>query len=106
MLVFKHVYKFTKDSFSIAFGFLFSCGILGVITLVIEGISEPNMIMQLSLSDIVGPLIIGLCTALAIVFMNIAAGIGIASIANSICHCSLVLITVFNYFVFHQDLTF
>ena len=36
LLVFKHVMKFTKDTFSIGFGFLFSCGLMGVISLIIQ----------------------------------------------------------------------
>jgi hypothetical protein len=36
LLVFKHVMKFTKDTFSIGFGFLFSCGLMGVISLLIQ----------------------------------------------------------------------
>ena len=48
----------------------------------------------------------GLFTSLGIVMANIGAGIGIAGVSNSIVHCSLVIITVFNYFVFHQAVTF
>jgi uncharacterized membrane protein YbhN (UPF0104 family) len=39
------------------------------------------------------------------VLANIAAGIGIAGISNSIIHCSLVIVTTFNYFVFNQALS-
>ena len=63
------------------------------------------LITTLPLIDIVGPLTIGLCTAISIVLANIAAGIGIAGISNSIIHCSLVIVTTFNYFVFNQDLS-
>jgi uncharacterized membrane protein len=42
---------------------------------------------------------------MAIVLANIAAGIGIAGISNSIIHCSLVIVTTFNYFVFNQALS-
>lgn len=48
----------------------------------------------------------GVCTALGIVLANIGAGLGIAGISNSIIHTSLVIVTVFNYFVFNQLLTF
>ena len=63
------------------------------------------LITTLPLIDIVGPLTIGLCTAISIVLANIAAGIGIAGISNSIIHCSLVIVTTFNYFVFNQTLS-
>ena len=38
LLVFKHVMKYTQDTFSIGFGFLFSCGLMGVISLVIQSV--------------------------------------------------------------------
>jgi drug/metabolite transporter (DMT)-like permease len=42
---------------------------------------------------------------MAIVLANIAAGIGIAGISNSIIHTSLVIVTTINYFVFNQALS-
>mgnify|MGYP001038954152 CR=1 FL=1 len=48
----------------------------------------------------------GIFTALGIVLANIGAGLGIAGISNSIIHTSLVIVTIFNYFVFNQALTF
>ncbi len=45
-------------------------------------------------------MLIGFFTALGIVFTNIAGGIGVAGISMSIVHCQLVLVTVFNYFIF------
>jgi uncharacterized membrane protein len=48
---------------------------------------------------------VGVFTALGIVLANIAAGIGIAGISNSIIHCSLVIVTLFNFFVFNQMLS-
>ena len=60
------------------------------------------LITTLPLIDIIGPLTIGLCTAISIVLANIAAGIGIAGVSNSIIHCSLVIVTTFNYFIFNQ----
>jgi len=41
LLVFKYVMRFTKDTFSIGFGFLFSCGVLGLVSLVINLLSSP-----------------------------------------------------------------
>ena len=90
----------SKDTFSIGFGFLFSCGLFGLITLVIESLNEGNIITNLPLSSIIGPAAVGLFTSLGIVFANIGAGLGIAGISNSIIHCSLVIVTLFNYFVF------
>jgi len=48
---------------------------------------------------------VGAFTALGIVLANIGAGLGIAGISNSIIHTSLVIVTVFNYFIFNQPLT-
>lgn len=56
--------------------------------------------------DILGPAAIGVFTAGGIVLANIAAGLGIAGISNSIIHCSLVIVTLFNYFVLNQLLSF
>lgn len=42
LLVFKHIMKYTKDTFAIGFGFLFSCGLLGLITLVVESMRSPH----------------------------------------------------------------
>lgn len=53
----------------------------------------------------VGPLSIGLFTALGIVLANIGAGIGIAGISNSIIQSSIVIVTTFNYFIFNQPLS-
>lgn len=105
LLVFKHIMKYTKDTFAIGFGFLFSCGLLGLITLAAEFVRIPHDIKNLPLSDIIGPIAVGACTALGIVLANIGAGLGIAGISNSIIHTSLVIVTVFNYFVFNQPLT-
>lgn len=105
LLVFKTIMKFSKDTFAIGFGFLFSCGLLGLITLGVEFMRSPHDIENLPLSDIVGPIAVGTCTALGIVLANIGAGLGIAGISNSIIHTSLVIVTVFNYFVFNQLLT-
>lgn len=41
LLVFKYVMRFTKDTFSIGFGFLFSCGVLGLVSLVINLLTSP-----------------------------------------------------------------
>jgi len=93
--------KYSNDTFSIGFGFLFSCGLMGLTSLIIQNIRQPLLITTLPLIDIIAPLVIGLCTAMAIVFSNIAAGIGIAGISNSMIHCSIVIVTTFNYFVFN-----
>jgi drug/metabolite transporter (DMT)-like permease len=84
LLVFKRISYSTKDTFGIGFGFLFSCGILGLISLVIQSVRDFETILELPLIEMVGPLSIGLFTALGIVLANIGAGIGIAGISNSI----------------------
>jgi drug/metabolite transporter (DMT)-like permease len=56
--------------------------------------------------DILGPAMVGCFTAGGIVLANISAGIGIAGISNSIIHSSLVIVTVFNYFVLNQLISF
>ena len=93
--------KYTKDTFSVGFGFLFSCGLLGLITLVIEFVRIPQDIQELPIQEIIGPIAVGVFTSLGIVLSNIGAGIGIAGISNSIIHTSLVIVTVFNYFIFN-----
>jgi hypothetical protein len=62
-------------------------------------------VLELPLIEYVGPLAIGLFTALAIVFANIGAGIGIAGVSNSIIQSSIVIVATFNYFVFNQPLS-
>ena len=62
-------------------------------------------VLELPLIEYIGPLAIGLFTALAIVFANIGAGIGIAGISNSIIQSSIVIVTTFNYFIFNQPLS-
>lgn len=101
LLVFKTIMRKTKETFSIGFGFLLFCGTMGLISMGVELFRNPENVWALELSEIVGPLSVGLFTAVAIVAANIAAGIGIAGISNSIIHCSLVLVTLFNYFIFH-----
>lgn len=106
LLMFKHVSKNHKDTFSIGFGFLFACGLIGLVSLGIEVLKNPDEIQELPIESVIGPAIIGVLTAMAIVLANIAAGIGIAGISNSIIHCSLVIVTLFNYFVFKQSISF
>lgn len=106
LLVFKKIMIVSKDTFSIGFGFLFSCGLFGLLSLGVEIIRLPSALQELSLIDILGPISVGVFTAVAIVLANIAAGIGIAGISNSIIHCSLVIVTLFNYFVFNQIISF
>jgi drug/metabolite transporter (DMT)-like permease len=105
LLVFKHISFSTKDTFGIGFGFLFSCGILGLISLVIQSLRDFETILDLPLIEMIGPLAIGQFTALGIVLANIGAGIGIAGISNSIIHSSIVIVTTFNYFIFNQPLS-
>lgn len=105
LLVFKHISFSTKDTFGIGFGFLFSCGILGLISLVIQSVRDFETILEHPLIDMVGPLAIGLFTALGIVLANIGAGIGIAGISNSIIQSSIVIVATFNYFIFNQPLS-
>jgi drug/metabolite transporter (DMT)-like permease len=96
----------TNNTYSIGFGFLFSCGAIGIISLAVEIIRTPEALQKLELVEIVAPLAIGIFTSTGIVLANIAAGLGIAGISNSIIHTNLVLITVFNYFVLNQLLSF
>jgi drug/metabolite transporter (DMT)-like permease len=96
----------TKDTFSIGFGFLFSCGFIGLISLAIELIKTPQQLQLLDLIDILGPAMVGCFTAGGIVLANISAGLGVAGISNSIIHSSLVVVTVFNYFVLNQLISF
>ena len=105
LLVFKHVTKYTKDITGVGFGFLFTCGLIGVASLAFEFMKSPHVVKELPLSEIIGPFLIGAFSSLAIVLANIAAGIGIAGISNSIIHCSLVIVTVFNYFIFRQPIS-
>jgi drug/metabolite transporter (DMT)-like permease len=105
LLVFKVIMRHTKDTFSIGFGFLFWCGLLGFLTLGFEVVRVPEQIQELSLTEIVGPIAVGTFTSLGIVLANIGAGLGIAGISNSIIHTSLVIVTLFNYFVFNQPLS-
>jgi len=100
LLIFKHISRSTNDTFGIGFGFLIPCGLLGLISLAVQSIKDFGTILDLSLIEIIGPLSIGLFTAIGIVFANIGAGIGIAGISNSIIHSSIVIVTTFNYFVF------
>ena len=98
--------KRTKETFSIGFGFLLFCGTMGLISMGVELFKNPDTVTSLEIGEILGPLSVGLFTAVAIVAANIGAGLGIAGISNSIIHCSLVLVTLFNYFVFHQLISF
>lgn len=61
---------------------------------------------MLQIIDIVGPATVGSLTAGGIVLANIAAGLGVAGISNSIIHLSLIVITVFNYFVLNLVISF
>jgi len=61
---------------------------------------------MLDFIDILGPAMVGSFTAGGIVLANISAGIGIAGVSNSIIHSSLVIVTVFNYFVLNQLISF
>lgn len=92
--------KYTKDTFSIGFGFLFACGLLGLISLIIESFKMTAIFENLTLSQVIGPLLVGTFQALAIVLSNIAAGLGIAGVSNSIIHVSIVCVTIFNFVVF------
>ena len=60
----------------------------------------------MDLIDLLGPAMVGCFTAGGIVLANISAGLGIAGISNSIIHSSLVVVTLFNYFVFSQIISF
>lgn len=105
LLVFKHIMKYSQDTFSIGFGFLFACGFIGMICLIVEFVRSPMSIQELPLTDVIGPFCVGIFTSLGIVGANIGAGLGIAGVSNSIIHCSLVIVTVFNYLVFHQAIS-
>lgn len=49
---------------------------------------------------------VGCFTAGGIVLANISAGLGVAGISNSIIHSSLVVVTMFNYFLLNQLISF
>jgi drug/metabolite transporter (DMT)-like permease len=106
LLIFKHVVRYTKDTFTIGFGFLFICGLLGLIQLIYEGLRKPDLVRDMSFDKVIFPLLIGLTGGLAIVISNIAGGIGIVGISNSIVHCNLVVTTVFNFLVLNQNISF
>lgn len=44
LLVFKKIMRTCKDTFSIGFGFLFSCGAIGLIALGVEALLYPDEI--------------------------------------------------------------
>ena len=67
----------------------------------IQSVRDFETILELPLIEMLGPLAIGLFTALGIVLANIGAGIGIAGISNSIIQSSIVIVTTFNYFIFN-----
>jgi drug/metabolite transporter (DMT)-like permease len=93
------------DAFGLGFGFLLFCGLLGLLGLLLHLSSSPELFEQTSLSDLFFPLLIGFFTSAGIVFTNIAGGIGVAGISNSISHQQLILVTVFNYFIFGQNIS-
>ncbi len=74
------------DAFGLGFGFLFFCGLLGLISLLLHLSSSPELFDQTSFSDFFFPLLIGFFTSAGIVFSNIAGGIGVAGISNTISH--------------------
>ena len=84
LLVFKHISQSSKDNFGIGFGFLLSCGILGLISLLYQSLKDFKAIVDLPMIEFIGPVAIGLFTAIGIVLANIGAAICIAGISNSI----------------------
>ena len=83
LLVCKYMIKEDKqDPFAIGFGFLLFCGLLGLVSLSFEAFTKP--LDNIPWENVVGPMMVGLFTAIGIVCANIAAGLGIAGISNSI----------------------
>jgi uncharacterized membrane protein len=97
--------KQVSDAFGVGFGFLLFCGTFGLLGLIIHLLGNSEILEKITFSDLFFPFFIGIFTSLGIVFTNIAGGIGVAGISNAISHQQLVLTTVFNYFVFKQDIS-
>jgi len=106
LITFKLILRKQNDAFGIGFAFLLFCGILGLISLIVHASIDSGIWGGISVRHILYPMLIGFFTAGGIVLTNIAGGIGVAGISNSISHCQMVVVTFFNYFIFSQDISF
>ncbi len=77
--------KSYKDTFTIGFLFLLFCGLIGLVCFLFDVIFiDYNIVYEATPFEYFGCFMIGIQTSLGIVLSNIAAGIGIAGISNSI----------------------
>eukprot|EP00347_Sterkiella_histriomuscorum_P004137 403361614 len=104
LLLFKFVLRYTHDTFGIAFAFLLLSSVYGFGNLFYLLSFNRDAFFENDFLQNISSVLTGILLSLAIVLVNVSCSFGLIGITNAIMHCQTIIVTVFNYLVFSQDL--
>eukprot|EP00347_Sterkiella_histriomuscorum_P006687 403351819 len=104
LLIFKFIQRVTQDSFGVAFGFLFFASLYGFLNLFYLILFDFQQFFDHNAWQYITTILTGSLLSLGIVSINVSCSYGLMGISNAMMHCNSIIITIFNYFVFGQDI--
>ncbi|CDW91314.1 membrane protein [Stylonychia lemnae] len=101
----KSLAKFGISGFQAALYYIFFGGVVGVSCLIIALLVDISQFNNVQQRDIGYCVLIGFCICLGQICINTAVQIGNSGISVAIMHTKTIGVTLFSYFIFHQDIT-
>eukprot|EP00347_Sterkiella_histriomuscorum_P008983 403342976 len=105
ILFIKSLAKFGITGLQAAFYYVLFGGVIGLGCLIVALILEPAYLKGFRLMDFIFCLLIGFCIVCGQISINIAVQIGNSGISVAIMHTKNIIVTLFSYFVYKQDIS-
>ncbi|CDW73047.1 UNKNOWN [Stylonychia lemnae] len=105
LLFFRKITQYNTETFGIGFAFLLYSSFWAILTFIYMIIADPDQFLEVDFTQYSTCFVTGILLTIAIVFINVSCSYGLIGISTAILHNQVIVVTIFNYLFFSQDLS-